>query len=57
MEQKVLTTISNRASAERSRANLREKFNEVLKLREQVRLAHNASEPTHHKPSKVDRLG
>ena len=57
MEHKVPPTIVNRASAERSRGSLREKFNEILKLREQVRLAQNASEPIYRKTSKVDLLG
>jgi hypothetical protein len=50
MGQKVQIVNPNGASAEGFRLSLREKFNEILELRERVRLAQNT-----HEVSAVDR--
>lgn len=53
MGQKVQIVYPNGASAARFRLSLREKFNEILELREQVRLAQNAHEASVVDPARL----
>jgi hypothetical protein len=53
MGQKVRIVHPNEASAARFRLSLREKFNEILELREQVRLAQNTHEASAVDPARL----
>ena len=53
MGQKVQIVNPNGAAAERFRLSLREKFNEILELREQVRLAQNTHETSTVDPARL----